>query len=170
MTAVASLLSDAAGPELFSRIRQQKLLLRAPTAQRAAFVEILRNASRILSAVERENFGNYLTFALEVDVNRCRCIEQLHASFRGMPRCSKVDLLVASEEFLEGCSEKQFRLSNLSPFGISVAEYERRLHECPVASPEPLGTNRFAAVRASSDANPSFSAAMSLLTRFAVAL
>lgn len=129
MTEVGVLLSGSLGPDFFTRMREQKLLLRAPADHRAAFAEILRSASQALGPVERATFGNYLTFALEVQGKRERCIEQLHAGFRAMSRCSLVDLLVVSEEVLEWFIDKQLGLVEANPAGLSVNEYERRVHD-----------------------------------------
>lgn len=125
---VRHLLCGSADEDLFIRIREQKLLLRAASDQRDSFAEILRTASLCMDSAKQTNFGNYLTFALEVDAKRLKCLERLHASFADMPRCSLVDLLVVSEDVLISCLERQFA-SHLSPAGISVAEYERRLHD-----------------------------------------
>jgi hypothetical protein len=125
---VARLLLNV-GADLFTRVREQKLLVLAPAATRAAFADILRGASRNLDAVEHVRFDNYLTFALEVQDKRDRCIEQLHGGFKEIPHCSLVDLIVASDEVLEWFLKKQFKTSFLNSKGLSVADYERRLHE-----------------------------------------
>ena len=93
----------SADEDLFIRIREQKLLLRAASDQRDSFAEILRTASLCMDSAKQTNFGNYLTFALEVDAKRLKCLERLHASFADMPRCSLVDLLVVSEDVLISC-------------------------------------------------------------------
>ena len=76
MSAVESILAQETCPDLLTRIREQKLLLRPPLDQRTAFAGLLLAASK-RAARDPVEFENYIAFALEVDTRRRECIERL---------------------------------------------------------------------------------------------
>lgn len=96
--------------------------------QRCEFAELLRNACACLELTERQSFHRYLDFAVAIDSARTRCLSQLHATLRRMPRCSTNDLLCTAAEIFDWYLKKQFKLADVSPLGVSVATAERRLH------------------------------------------
>lgn len=115
--------------DLLIRIREQKLLLRAPPDQREAVADLLRSATGSLAPDLQTDFDHYLGFALAIDAARTRCIAQVHATLKGFPRCSIADLLAAGEEVFDWCMNKQFKGVDVYSVGASVAERERRLHD-----------------------------------------
>jgi len=128
LAGVRDVLGSGATADLLKRVRQQKLLARAAVEQRRDLGILLRDASGRLDQVERTRYWKYIDFALAVDGARTRCLSKLHAILRLMPRCSANDLLWASQDVFEWFVRKQFKLSDASALGVSVATAERRLH------------------------------------------
>lgn len=128
LAGVKDVLDGGATSDLLRRVREQKLLVKAAVEQRDELAELLRDASVCLDLAERQSFHRYIDFALAIDAARTRCLLQLHATLRHMPRCSTNDLLCTAAEVFEWFLKKQFKLSNVSPIGVSVATAERRLH------------------------------------------
>ncbi len=128
LAAIQAVLKGASS-DLFIRIREQKLLFRAPLDHRDAIADLLRSGAARLAPDGRGDFDNYIEFALAIDAARTRCLERVHSALKGMPRCSISDLLAAGEEVFDWCMNKQFKEVDLYSVGASVAERERRLHD-----------------------------------------
>lgn len=126
---VEAVLSERMSSEFLNRVREQKLVLRAPLALRGSMVALLRSASSQLEPTEKFQFDSYLEFALTIDDERRHCLENVHALLAGMPRCSTFDLLAIAEEVFHTQMDQLARDADIYSVNISVAERERRLHD-----------------------------------------
>jgi hypothetical protein len=129
LSAVKAILEANHGADLLVRIREKKLFLRAPSAQREEVAELLRAAADGLELEVQADFENYLLFALAIDEARRRCLERMHVVLQSMPRCSKADLLEAGKEVFECGVSQLMKDADIYSAGTTVAERERHLHD-----------------------------------------
>jgi hypothetical protein len=121
-------LQKVASEDLLAALREQKLLLKAHPADRSAVLAELRaTAERILAGPEADNFLAYLHFVGIWDVVYARCAKRLSSVLHILPKMGIGQLLEIFEEAVERFPKVIPRRPQSE--GLTVAEYERSLHD-----------------------------------------
>jgi hypothetical protein len=129
LSSVAESLSSGLTHLQVTRIRERKLILRAPIDARKHVAELFRVATASFESKERSAFDRYLNFSLAVDVARRQSLEKALVLLRQMPQCSKAELLEVGDAVFDWYAAKLMKGVDVFSVAASVAERERRLHD-----------------------------------------